>query len=318
MCSQPSASARPGATVGPWTRISPSWMRRWVVSSGRPAEPSLRRASTGARRRHLRAGLREAVGLDHGRAPPDRLFERLLGHRAAADQDRPRPGEVGVGLEQPHEGGGDQREDGDVIVDQRRGDPVRVEAVVDHGRRAVDHRAHHDPEAGDVAEGQAAEPAIGWRDADVEGGADRAPEEVAVGEADRARCPRAAAGQDPAGDVVHVVLAEQRQVGLGLGQLTGVEEVDARLLCGDDRRMLRLGELRGERQHRRPQLHQGVNEDHLLAARVHGQGRGRAAPHAVGCEASGDPGGLGLELGVADLLAVGDERRPVRAALGSL
>ena len=75
-------------------------------------------------------------------------------------------------------------------------------------------------------------------DADVEGRADRAPEEVAVGEPDRVRRAGAAAGQHPAADVVHVVLAEQRQVGLGLGQLAGVVEVDGRLLGGDDRRAL--------------------------------------------------------------------------------
>src|SRR6266540_1215093 len=49
VCSQPSSSAQPGATTGPCTRISPSWMRRCVVSSGRPAEPSLRCASLGVR-----------------------------------------------------------------------------------------------------------------------------------------------------------------------------------------------------------------------------------------------------------------------------
>ena len=47
MCNQPSSSATPGATVGPWTKISPSWIRRWVVSSGRPADPARRSASAG-------------------------------------------------------------------------------------------------------------------------------------------------------------------------------------------------------------------------------------------------------------------------------
>ena len=67
-----------------------------------------------------------------------------------------------------------------------------------------------------------------------------------------------------------------------------------------------------------PELHQRVDEDDLLAARVHGQGGGRAAPDAVGGEPPRDPGRLGLELGVGDLRAVGDEGRPVGAALRSL
>ena len=65
-------------------------------------------------------------------------------------------------------------------------------------------------------------------------------------------------------------------------------------------------------------LHQRVDEDDLLAARVHGQGDGRAAAHAVGGEPAGDPGRLGLELGVGHLRAVRDQRGAVGAALGSL
>ena len=53
--SHPSSSAQPGATTGPWTRISPSWIRRCVVSSGPPASracvaPPAGRASSPARR----------------------------------------------------------------------------------------------------------------------------------------------------------------------------------------------------------------------------------------------------------------------------
>ena len=169
-----------------------------------------------------------------------------------------------------------------------------------------------------MAERQAAEPAVVGLDADVEARADRAPEVVAVGEADRVGGAGAAAGQDPAVDVVHVVLAEQRQVGLGLGQLAGVAEVDRRLLGGEHRGALLGGEPRAERQQDRPHLHQGVEQHHLLAARVHGQRRHRAAPHAVGGEAAGDPGRLRLQLGVGDLGAVGDQRGAVGAALGSL
>ena len=44
----------------------------------------------GGERGHLRGGLGEAVGLDHGGAAADRLLEDLERHRPAADQDRPR------------------------------------------------------------------------------------------------------------------------------------------------------------------------------------------------------------------------------------
>ena len=107
------------------------------------------------------------------------------------------PGEVGAGLEQPGQHRRHQRDDGDpVALRAARADAVDVEAVVDDRGGAVDDRAHDDPEPGDVAERQAAEPAVVGLDADVEGGADRAPEEVAVGEADRVRGAGAAAGQD--------------------------------------------------------------------------------------------------------------------------
>ena len=111
-------------------------------------------------RRHLRAGLGQAVGLDDGGAAADRLFERLLGDRAAADQDRPRAGEVGAGLEQPGQHRRHQRDDRDLVGFERGGDPVDVEAVVQDRGGAVDDRAHDDAEAGDVAERQAAEPAV--------------------------------------------------------------------------------------------------------------------------------------------------------------
>ena len=59
-----------------------------------------------------------------------------------------------------------------------------------HGGGPVDHAAHHDREPADVEERQAAEPAVGGFDAEVERRADRAPEVVAVGEPDRARARR--------------------------------------------------------------------------------------------------------------------------------
>ena len=149
-------------------------------------------------------------------------------------------------------------------------------------------------------------------------GPDRAPEEVAVGEADRVRGAGAAGGEDAAADRVHVVLPQQRQVGLGLGQLTGVVELDRRFGRLDHGGAL-LGAHRGaEREEDGADLEQRVDEDGLLAARVHGEGDGRAAADTVGGEAAGDPGRLGLELGERHLLAVGDERGAVGATLGSL
>ena len=69
-------------------------------------------------------------------------------------------------------------------------------------------------------------------------------------------------------EVVHVVLSEQGQVRLGLGQLGRVVQVHGRALGREHRGALRLGELRTERQRDRTELHQGVQQDDLLAARV--------------------------------------------------
>ena len=100
----------------------------------------------------------------------------------------------------------------------------------------VDHRAHHDREPGDVAERQAAEPAVVGLDADVEGGADRAPEVVAVGEADRLA----------AAPVLPLVRIRQWTSSMSCSPSSGrsasvwvsspgVAEVDGRALGGEDR-----------------------------------------------------------------------------------
>ena len=74
-------------------------------------------------------------------------------------------------------------------------------------------------------------------------------------------------------EVVHVVLAEQRQVGLGLRELGGVVQVDRRALGRQHRGPLGLGQLRAEGQRDGPELHQGVEQHDLLAARVHRERR---------------------------------------------
>jgi len=101
--------------------------------------------------------------------------------------------------------------------------------------------------------------------------AHRAPEEVAVGEADRLRCPGAAGAEDVGADVIGVVLAEHRHVGLGLGEEAGIVEVHHRFGRLDDRGTLGLGEARAQRQQRRADLHQRVDEDGPARGAVHGQ-----------------------------------------------
>src|ERR1044072_3504476 len=131
----------------------------------------------------------------------------------------------------------------------------------------------------------------------------------------------AAAGEDATAGRVHVVRAGQRQVGLGLSQLAGVAEVDGRLLGLDHRAALGGGQLRAQRQQHAPHLHQRVDEHDPLAGarpRPGGGGARGPAPAAVRLQPPGHPGRLGLELRVAHLRAVGDQRRAVGAALGSL
>ena len=119
--------------------------------------------------------------------------------------------------------------------------------------------------------------------------------------------------------VVHVVLAQQRQVGLGLGQLAGVVELDRRLLAGDHRGAL-LGAVScgpsGSRT--APTFISAWTRTTCSRRGCMRQGDGRAAADAVGGEPAGDPGRLGLELGVGDLRAVRDQRGAVGAALRSL
>ena len=252
-------------------------------------------------------------------APPaESLTEGRRRDRPTTDQDRARCREVRVRLEQPDQLGRHEREERDVPGDEGARHLLGVEAVEEHGGGPVDDRAQDDREAGDVAQGQAAEPAVGRIDADVEGGADRAEQEVPVGQTDRARLARGAAGEDAALEVIHVVLAEQGQVGLGLGELGGIVQVDGRPLCGEDAGSLGLGESRAQRQRDGTELHQGMQQHDLLAARMHGERRDRIPPHPVGSEPTSDPGRLGLQLRVGDAGGFGDQRAPLGAAVSTL
>ena len=114
------------------------------------------------------------------------------------------------------------------------------------------------------------------------------------------------------------MLAEQRQVRLGLRELGGVVEIHGRALGGEDGDALGVGQQRAERKGRRAQLHQGVKQHDLLAAGVHGEGRSPFAPHSVGGQPAGDPGRLRLQLGVGDAGCLGDQRGALGTALGPL
>ena len=114
------------------------------------------------------------------------------------------------------------------------------------------------------------------------------------------------------------MLAEQRQVGLGLGQLAGVVEVHGRLLGGDHRRPL-LGREPGPSGSRTAPTF--IRAWTITTCSRRGCiviADGRAAAHAVGGQAPGHPGRLGLQLGVGDLGAVRDQRGSLGAALRSL
>ncbi len=273
----------------------------------------------GCQRRHLRAGLGQAVGLHDRGAASERLLERVLGHRPAADQNSARAGEVGAGLEQPGQHRRHQRDHGDLIALQRLGDPVDVEAVVDHRRGAVDHRAHHDPEAGDVAERQAAEPAVLGLDADVEGRGDGAPEEVAVGEADRIGRAGAAAGHHPwqATSSMSCSPSSGRSASVWVSS-----PASSRSTAGSS---AAITAARSSAESRGPSgsstaptfirawtITTCSRRGCIVIATV----EPRRTPWAV--EAARHPGRLRLELGVGDLGAVGDQGGALGAALRSL
>ena len=247
MCSQPSASIAAGCDG---RSLDEDLARLDADVGGEQGAPGGADLPLGVFRRQggdLRAGLGQAIGLNHGRSPAESLAEGFRRYRPSADQDRAWSREVRVRLQQPDQLGRHQRENRDVSRDEGARHLFCVEAVEQHGGGPVDDRAQDDREPGDVAERQAAEPAVPGVDADVEGGPDRAEQEVAVGQPDRPRLARGAAGQDPALEVVHVVLAEQRQVRLGLGELGRVVQVDRRPLGGEHACPLGLGEPRAER-----------------------------------------------------------------------
>ena len=92
----------------------------------------------------------------------------------------------------------------------------------------------------------------------------------------------------------------------------------AGLSAVEHRPPLGLRQRGADRQHHRAELHQRVDQHHLLAARAHGQRRGGAAPHPLGGEPPGHPDRLGLQLGVGDLGSVRDQGGAVGTGLGSL
>ena len=100
--------ARAPSVPGPGSRRPRS--ERALVSSGRPAEPTLRVRVLRRQRRHLGAGLGHPVGLDHRGPPVERLPqgrpEGPARHRSESRAGR----EVGVRLEQPDQLGRDERE----------------------------------------------------------------------------------------------------------------------------------------------------------------------------------------------------------------
>ena len=269
-------------------------------------------------RRHLRGGLGHAVGLDHRRAAPERLLEHLGRHRPAADEHRAQRQQVDPGLQQPRELRRHHRDQGHPVALERARDPVDVEAVVDDRGGPVDDAAHDDREPADVEQRQAAEPAVGRLDAEVEGGADRAPEMVPVGEPDRARGARGAAGQDAAVQVREVVLAEQRQIGLGHPEVGRAVHGQHRGRPGELGAHLGLGEPRVHRVGDRAELHQRVDEDDVLEPDRQHQRHGRPAPRAARRQAARRGGRLVLQLGVGERGSVGDQSAAIGAGLGAL
>ena len=222
------------------------------------------------------------------------------------------------GLEQTGQLRGDDRHQRQAVALQGLRHALDREPVVDDGAGPVDHRAQHDLQPGHVVKGQAAEPAIGRVNAQVERGADRAPEVIPIGELDRPRAPGGAAGHHATVDGVEIVLAEQRQVGLGPACVAclgdgehGPRAAELGLALGGRQPGIdRLGD--------RAELHQRVKQDHVIGPRRQLQGHGRAAPHAVSGEPAGRRRRLRLQLLVCDAPAIGDQGRAVGARLGSL
>ena len=103
-------------------------------------------------------------------------------------------------------------------------------------------------------------------------------------------------------DRVEVVLAEQRQVGLGAAERRPGREIGSTGAArSSSASTLGRGEPRVERVGDRAELHQRVQEDDVLEPGRQHQRDGRAAPHAARGEPAGGGGRLALELGVGEL-----------------
>ena len=186
-----------GETVGPVTTISPSG-----------CELDARAEERDAGGRDLRAGLGQPVGRGDGDAGVRR---RAGAARVAAARRRAAPSAARAGWSRPASSrrvsvvGTSETTVGPCGSSSACEHAVGLEALVDDRGRAVDRGAQQDRQAADVAQRQRAEPALVGVDAERDRAAQRAPEPVAVGEADRLGLGRGPAGVDEDRGRVEVV-----------------------------------------------------------------------------------------------------------------
>ena len=282
-------SRRPGSAGG------------WSAAAAPPSRAcarGLRRARASSPARRSRSGRRSGPRSRRARSPPRAPrrapARRRRGPRAAAAGRRPASSSRASCV-----GTTEIRVTPSPSSDAR--DPVDVEAVVDDRGGPVDDAAHDDREAADVEQRQAAEPAVGRLDAEVEGRADRAPEMVAVGEPDRRagrpRCRWSGCGSGAPSRSCSPSSGRSASVVPRSGEPLTVSTGPARASSALE---LGLGQPGVDRVGDRAQLHQRVQEDDVLEPGRQRQRHGRPAARAARRQAARRGGRLALELGVGE------------------
>ncbi len=156
-----------------------------IAAAPPPARPPPIAAAR--RRRDLRAGLGQAVGQADRHARLARPVDQRRGHRAATgERAAQRPsGCEGRASSSRASVVATRLTSVTVLLAQGREHALGIEALVHDRRGGVDGRANEDRQPADVRQRQRAQPALARVAAERHGRAERAPQEVAIGQLDR-------------------------------------------------------------------------------------------------------------------------------------
>ena len=169
---------------------------------------------------------------------------------------------------------------------------------------------HHDREAADVMEGQAAKPEVRRRDADPHPGSDRVPHLISVGELDRLGWPSRPRGVDHAVDGVGLGGLVELDIGRGrrFERLGRIAEHEARLESLEEAVALAVRQARVHGSSDGAELHQRVQQHDVVRGGLECQRDAILAAHAEPRQPASRLAGAAVELAVGDGLVARDQR----------